>query len=263
MKPGHFLVILTGIALTVVLFLLRSEPKSQNALSALIENSKNELETSIQSRINGFEKNWLKEQDLNALDSLINIWSVTGNEAVTAVYTYQKAIQSSSVHFLKEAGLILQRAANYGQVQGYDQTLLFFFVTASEECFNMVLEQKPDDLDAKIGLANSFIDGKGDIMSGVRLLLDVVKEDSLNIKANRKLGRLSMINGEYEKVIMRMNKVLATDSLDFEAHVLIANSYGALNNNKSARDYFNKALELTDNEDLINEIINRLEDLKD
>lgn len=74
------------------------------------------------------------------------------------------------------------------------------------------------ELDAKVEQAVQIIQsGSGAPMQAVTLLREVIAVDSNHISANYWLGEFSMLSGQYDKAIIRFNKLcrLEPDSAEF------------------------------------------------
>ena len=62
--------------------------------------------------------------------------------------------------------------------------------------------------DAKTGLGVTIVNGAGAPMEGIALLMDVVKKDPKNLKANMNLGLFAIKSGQFDKAITRFNDVI-------------------------------------------------------
>jgi tetratricopeptide (TPR) repeat protein len=260
-KVRQYIVVAIGIVLTVILVSLRSKPVHHSPLDDLRQLTEAQLNKSEWNKVTGFENLLNTDQSGRALDSLVNFWQDKGNLPLAGFYAFQKAQVTVAVEDLKTAGNMLFLAVDYARKNGLDNNLIYYLVETSEKCLEGVLEKQPDDLDVKVQLAENFIINKGEIMSGVPLLLEVVRTDSLNLAANMRLAKLSMFNGQYEKAIMRMKTVLRENPENLEALYIISNAYYSTGDDATAIVYLQKALPLADDEMKI-EIENRLIELK-
>ena len=83
------------------------------------------------------------------------------------------------------------------------------------DLFERALKLDPDNDDLKVGLGSCYVYGKGMIgdaaetMKGIQQLLQVVRKDSGNMKAQMVLGIGGVISRQYDKAIDRLNKVVA------------------------------------------------------
>ena len=90
--------------------------------------------------------------------------------------------------------------------------------------YKKAVELDKNSLDARTGLGVAYVNGSGNPMEGIQLLLAVVKEDPKNIKANMNLGLFSMKSGQFDKAVDRFKTVVAQKP-DPEAWFYLASSY--------------------------------------
>src|SRR5690606_11225258 len=68
---------------------------------------------------------------------------------------------------------------------------------------------QPNTPEVKTGLGIAYVSGTPNPMQGIQLLLDVVKNDPNNLKANLNLGLFSMKSGQFDKAVERFKTVIA------------------------------------------------------
>lgn len=100
---------------------------------------------------------------------------------------------------------------------------------------------------AKIDLASAYIEGTGETMQGVQLLLGVVREDPDNTAALLMLGRLAIQSGQWDKAIERFTHVLEKDPQNTEALYFIAEAYKGKGDRTKAVEYFERAKKVVNN----------------
>ncbi len=83
---------------------------------------------------------------------------------------------------------------------------------------------QPNTPEVKTGLGIAYVSGTPNPMQGIQLLLEVVKNDPKNLKANLNLGLFSMKSGQYEKAVERFKTVIAQDPTA-EAWFYLGSSY--------------------------------------
>jgi len=83
---------------------------------------------------------------------------------------------------------------------------------------------KPNTLEVKTGLGIAYVTGTPNPMKGITLLLDVVKQDPKNLKANLNLGLFSMKSGQFDKAVERFKTVIDI-APSAEAWFYLASSY--------------------------------------
>jgi predicted Zn-dependent protease len=82
------------------------------------------------------------------------------------------------------------------------------------------------ELDAKVDEAVKIIQsGSGAPMQAVALLREVISADSNHISANYWLGEFSMLSGQYDKAIIRFNKLCKLQPDNAEYCIKLAQAY--------------------------------------
>lgn len=102
---------------------------------------------------------------------------------------------------------------------------------------------KPNTLEVKTGLGIAYVTGTPNPMQGITLLLDVVKQDPKNLKANLNLGLFSMKSGQFDKAVERFKTVIAI-APSAEAWFYLASSYENMDMNTEAIAAYLKTKEI-------------------
>lgn len=259
MKWRQYIVLGVGVVIAAYLFAARNIPPQDNALDALARKAKTELPDDALGRIENLENRL--DGNVALTDTLAQAWETAGNPAVAAFYRYQAATTINSVAYWNLTGESMTEALAFSRAQGYSENLLFYFAESAIHSFEAALAIDSSNTDARIGLASILIEGKGEVMPGVKLLLEVVAQDSMNVTANLRLGRLSMMNGEYANVVKRMTRVLETEPDNIEALVSTGNAWQALGNAEEAAKYWRAALPLIEDEELKRQLEARINEL--
>jgi tetratricopeptide (TPR) repeat protein len=103
-------------------------------------------------------------------------------------------------------------------------------------------------LETRVQLASCYLDDAQKTMQGVTMLLDVVKEDSMQINANLLLGRFGIVSSQFDKAIRRLENVLSLQPENTEALFLLAESYVGLGEIDKAIETLEKCRDLIENE---------------
>jgi tetratricopeptide (TPR) repeat protein len=127
--------------------------------------------------------------------------------------------------------------------------------------YQAALKLNPASLDAKTGLGTAYVSGTPNPMQGITLLLDVVKQDPKNIKANTNLGLFAMRSGQFDKAVTRFKTVIEQKP-DPEAWFYLATSYENLGQNKDAILAYEKSKELAANPGLSDFVDQKIQALK-
>jgi tetratricopeptide (TPR) repeat protein len=100
--------------------------------------------------------------------------------------------------------------------------------------------------EAKTGLGITIVNGMGAPMSGIAMLMDVVKKDPKNLKANMSLGTFAMKSGQFDKAIIRFKSIIAMKPSP-DAYFYLGTSYENLGKNTEAIDAYEKSKKLAAN----------------
>jgi cytochrome c-type biogenesis protein CcmH/NrfG len=127
----------------------------------------------------------------------------------------------------------------------YDQSL-----TSYQNAINI----DPENLELKVKLGSAIVDRSPQPMQGISLLLEVIQKDSMHINANLALGKFGIISKQYDKAVIRLEKVLSLQPENTEALFLVAEAYSNLGDKEKAVSLLKKCKDLVENEDLKKEI---------
>ena len=86
----------------------------------------------------------------------------------------------------------------------------------------------------RMDLAAAYIDGAGETMRGVQMLLGIVRENPSNVPAALMLGKMAIESGQWDKAIARFESVLKIDPDNREALYFLAESYKGSGNRAKA-----------------------------
>ena len=127
--------------------------------------------------------------------------------------------------------------------------------------YQKAVELDKNSLDARTGLGVAYVNGSGNPMEGIQLLLAVVKEDPKNIKANMNLGLFSMKSGQFDKAVDRFKTVVAQKP-DPEAWFYLASTYENLGMVDDAITAYLKCKELAADPSLGQFVDRKIKELK-
>ncbi len=118
------------------------------------------------------------------------------------------------------------------------------------------------DLSAKTGMGISMVNGMGSPMAGITMLLDVVKKDPKNFKANMNLGTFAMKSGQFDKAIIRFESVVKNIKATPDAYFYLATAYENLGKKQEAIDAYLQSKKLAANPTLSSFIDKKVAELK-
>ncbi|TDQ09381.1 tetratricopeptide repeat protein [Pedobacter metabolipauper] len=100
--------------------------------------------------------------------------------------------------------------------------------------------------DAKTGLGITIVDGMGMPMQGIAMLMDVVKKDPKNLKANMSLGTFAIKSGQFDKAIVRFTDIIAIKPSP-DAYFYLATAYENMGKTTEAIDAYKNSKKLAAN----------------
>lgn len=116
--------------------------------------------------------------------------------------------------------------------------------------------------DAKTGLGISIVNGMGAPMQGIAMLMDVVKKDPKNLKANMNLGMFAIKSGQFDKAIIRFNDIISNIKATPDAYFYLATAYESLGKKQEAIDAYLNSKKLAANPTLTKFIDSKVTELK-
>ena len=221
---------------------------------AHIAEARTKISTTAEEILQGLEDKHkaIENQKPNetVLNELAGFWKITGNQLIYAYYCTEAAQivnTDSAWGFAGDQHLKLFKTPNEDIRQYvYDNALT---------CFQKANELNPDNHLYRTGLAKATIEGKGEVMEGVQLLLGVVRENPDDVPANLLLGKMSIVSGQYEKAVKRLEKVTGIDTTNLEAFLLLSEAYNGAGQKQEAINTLNASKTLRNDPKFI-EMIN-------
>lgn len=120
----------------------------------------------------------------------------------------------------------------------------------------------PANEDAKLALASVYIEGSGEPMKGVQMLLAITREKPDDVPANLLLGRMSIKSGQWEKAVKRLETVLAKEPENKEALYFAAQAYEGAGNKQKAIEMLEKCKQVVNNPEFSRDIDEHIKQLK-
>jgi len=154
-------------------------------------------------------------------DSIAQFWNKLRRPDLAAFYAEQKAKQSNIAEDWFSAGNRYYFSVQFTK----DQSEIPVLYQSAIRSFNAGLKINPNDTDARIMLASSYVEGSGDPMKGVALLREIEKTDSNNVKLQITFAFFSVKSAQLDKAESRFKKVLKIDSNYIEAYLHLADLY--------------------------------------
>jgi len=191
-------------------------------------------------------------------NKLSKVWMRNGQPEVGVYYIAKAAKLENSEKSLTFAG------QNFLQLMEHEQSPSVQMWEAGEaiSCLEQSLKISPNNEETKLALAAGYIEGSGEPMKGVQILLAVVKENPNDIPANMLLGRMSVRSGQYDKAVGRFETVLKQEPENKEALYFLAQAYSGKGDKKKAIEMLEKCKTLVKDPGLSKEIDQQINSLK-
>jgi tetratricopeptide (TPR) repeat protein len=199
---------------------------------------------------NSITRGDVKQQSHNNYIHLANFWKDSVNAFLPYAYYISEAskLDNSEKSLTFAARLILDsmRREENDLIKAWEaETAIVLFEKA--------IQLNPDNDDLRIGLGSCYVFGKGmagdaaETMKGIQELLKVVNKDSGNMKAQLVLGIGGVISRQYDKAIIRLNKVVAAEPGNLEAVSWLADVYAESGDKTNAVKWYEYSKKLVNN----------------
>ncbi|RZK60579.1 MAG: hypothetical protein EOO91_00895 [Pedobacter sp.] len=190
--------------------------------------------------------------------TLAQKWDDVEQSIPSAMYLEVVANNESSLSNWLNAGNRFLKAFDNTQ----DSLVQPAMLQKANNAFTKALAIDTSSNDAKTGLGITIVNGLGAPMSGIAMLLDVVKKDPKNFKANMNLGMFAIKSGQFDKAIIRFNDIISNIKATPDAYFYLATAYENLGKNTEAIDAYLNSKKLAANPTLSGFIDKKVAELK-
>lgn len=204
---------------------------AKEALNASLKKQISDLEATLKSASEG--------ERLSIQKQLAQQWDDMNQPAPAAFYYEMIAEKEPDFDSWLKAG---DKFTNAYQ-QSMDTIVQPALVQKAISSYQKADKIKPNTLEVKTGLGIAYVSGTPNPMQGITLLLDVVKQDPKNLKANLNLGLFSMKSGQFDKAVERFKTVIDI-APSAEAWFYLASSYENMDMNTEAIAAYLKTKEI-------------------
>jgi tetratricopeptide (TPR) repeat protein len=280
----QLIVLLSGAVLVLALFFLgnivgpkkpTAAPQAQQSvkninIDTLLAQAKQKLTLGQLNYLTNLEQQVkrgdVKNQQLTNYNALANFWKDSAKAFEPYAFYISEAakLDNSEKNLTFAAQLILN---NLRMEQ--DEAKLNWQATTAIELFEKALQLNPTNQNLKVGLGSCYIFGKGRgskdanaTMTGITKLLEVVREDSTNMRAQLVLGIGGFTSGQYDNAIKRLTKVVKAEPKNLEAVAFLADSYAAIGNNDEAIKWYEHSKHIANDAHYIEEVNERIKQIK-
>jgi tetratricopeptide (TPR) repeat protein len=222
--------------------------------------AKNSINANLAAEITTLENAYntaSESEKVNSAKVLAQKWDDVEQVIPSALYLEIVAGKERSLTSWLAAGGSLMKAFDNTQ----DSLLSPVLLQKANTAYTNAVALDSANLEAKTGLGITIVNGMGAPMSGIAMLLEVVKKDPKNLKANMSLGTFAIKSGQFDKAITRFNDIIAIKPSP-DAYFYLATAYENLGKNKEAVDAYLNSKKLAANPTLSSFIDKKVAELK-
>jgi len=239
-----------------------SSAAPQITIEEISTTAKNLVSSSIAKDINALEITFKSASGTEKVASaklLAQKWDDVEQAAPSAMYLEVVANNEATLsNWLNAGNRFLKAFDNSAQDSLVQPTML----QKANNAFTKALAIDSSSNDAKTGLGITIVNGLGAPMSGIAMLLDVVKKDPKNLKANMQLGMFAIKSGQFDKAIIRFNDIISNIKATPDAYFYLATAYENLGKKTEAIDAYLNSKKLAANPTLSKWIDKKVVELK-
>lgn len=242
-----------------------SEVSSTISTDSILEAAKKRLTPEQMVRINTLEhsisRGDVKDQQIKVYQELARFWA--DSAAAFEPYAWYIAegarLENSEKSLNFAARLFLRSLENES-----NSTKRKWEALQAKDLFERSLKLNPDNDSTIIGLGACYLFGGifTNPMEGIVKIKSVLDKDSTNTYALITMAKGSLMSGQYDKAINRLEAVNRAQPENLEAIMLLADTYERMNDNKSASEWYQKSLKYINRQDIRSEVENRIEELR-
>jgi len=211
---------------------------------------------------NSISRGDVKEQKLKVYHQMAHFWGDSiGLFPPYAWYEAEAArLENSEKSLTFAAQLFL---SSLQEDQQADAQLTKWKALQARDLFERSLKINPNNDSSKVGLGGCILFGNisDNPMEGLKMIMDVTKKDSTNIYAQMMLVQGSLISGQFDKAITRLQSVNRMQPDNIEAILMLADLYERNNDKATAISWYKKSLPFIKKADLKEVIEKRINDL--
>lgn len=266
--------ILVAGALCVVFLLFFFGKTSQNKNNDGTPNAKNSNVASIS--LDDYEQNIVdkkaipdsiiqllvaikeKKQDTLLLERIVHAYKDIKHANLYAYNLYKLAQAKNTASAYENAGYAMMNAYKINSDSNISNNIINFAL----QSFEKVLDFEPDNDNAKIQIAEIYVQSGQEPMKGIEILKKIVEQDPEHVQALTTLGRFSLQSGQYDKAKERLEKVLQIEPNNTEAIYFLAFTEAELGNKQKAIQLMELCKTLVNNPEFDKEIEQFINELK-
>ena len=220
--------------------------------------AKNSINPNLAAEITTLEQSFTTATDkAAAAKALAQKWDDLEQTVPSALYLEILATNEKSLNNWLAAGDKFSKAFDNTR----DSLLQPALLQKANTSYSNALALDSTNVDAKTGLGITIVNGMGMPMQGIAMLLDVVKKDPKNLKANMSLGTFAIKSGQFDKAITRFQDIIAIKPTP-DAYFYLGTAYENLGKKSEAIAAYLESKKLAANPTLSKFIDDKIIELK-
>jgi tetratricopeptide (TPR) repeat protein len=214
---------------------------------------------------NSISRGDVKEQQIKVYNQLATFWDDSLHEhELHLFYTSESAkLVNSEKNLTFAAQMMLDDLRNESNA-----ALRGWKSEQAVDLFERAIAINPDNVSLKVGLGSCYVFGKGmagdpqETMKGIQQLLQVVRNDSMNMQAQLVLGIGGVISNQYSKAVDRLLFVVKNQPSNLEAVSWLADAYAGIGDKPNALKWYEISKRMVNNPAYSKEVDERIKMLK-
>lgn len=241
---------------------MSQEPQAPSlSLAEALATAKNLISNAAVKQFTPLEAAYQKAQGqekVSQAKALAQKWDDLGQSIPSALYLEEAAQAESSLKNWTRAGSKFLEVFDITR----DSLIKPIMLQKANHAFGEAVAIDSADLEAKTGMGITIVNGMGAPMEGIAMLLDVVKKDPKNFKANMNLGMFAIKSGQFDKAIIRFEDIIKNIKATPDAYFNLAFAYESLGKNQQAIEAYLQSKKLAANPTLSSFIDKKVTELK-
>jgi tetratricopeptide (TPR) repeat protein len=210
---------------------------------------------------NSISRGAVKDQQLKVYHQLAHFWGDSAGLFLPyAFYEAEAARLENSENSLTFAARLFLE--NLQQEQNIE--FRRWEALQAKDLFERSLSINPDNDSAKVGLGACYLFGNISAapMEGIGKIREVLDKDSNNVYAQMMLVKGSLMSGQYDKAVTRLETINGLQPDNIEAIMMLADVYERTKDKGNAIKWYQKSLQFIKREDVRTEVMKRIGELR-
>lgn len=243
-----------------------SSAASTISIDSILNNAKKQLSTEQVTRLSLLESSIsrgdVKDQQLKVYHQLSHFWG--DSLRFFPAYAWYEAeaarLENSEKNLTFAAHLFLSSLLESNDP---DVEMIKWKALQAKDLFERSLNINPANDSARVGIGASYLFGNisATPMEGINMIREVTERDSTHVYAQMMLVKGSLISGQFDKAISRLNTVHRIQPDNIEAILMLADVNERTGDKKTAAEWYRKSLAYISRPDLRSEIEKRIAEL--